>query len=59
MKDLNEKFAALSTNMSDILEQMGRGRVVSAAQLARLWTERNDAQNYVVLGDPVATLKFA
>jgi hypothetical protein len=59
MKDLNEKFAALSTNMSDILEQMGRGRVVSAAQLARLWTERNDAQNYVVLGDPAATLKFA
>jgi hypothetical protein len=29
------------------------------AGLARVWTERNDAQNYVVLGDPAAALKTA
>jgi hypothetical protein len=59
MKDFNEKYAALSANVSDILEQMGFGKLVPDAQLARLWTERNDAQNYVVLGDPAAALKVA
>jgi hypothetical protein len=59
MKDFNEKYAQLSANISEILEQMGFGKLVPDAQLARLWTERNDAQNYVVLGDPAATLKVA
>ncbi|MGZ3386280.1 MAG: C25 family cysteine peptidase [Isosphaeraceae bacterium] len=57
MKDFNEKYAALSANISDILEQIGVGKLIPDTQLARLWTERNDAQNYVVLGDPAATLK--
>jgi hypothetical protein len=57
MKDFNERYAALSTNISDVLEELGYGKVVSDIQLARLWTERNDAQNYVLLGDPAATLK--
>src|SRR5215211_2251444 len=59
MKDFNEKYAALSANISDILEMIGAGRVVSDAQIARLWTERNDAQNYVLLGDPAVTLKVS
>ncbi len=59
MKDFNEKYAALSANISDILEQIGFGKLIPDAQLARLWTERNDAQNYVVLGDPAAALKMA
>jgi len=59
MKDFNEKYAALSANVSDVLEQMGFGKLVPDTQLARLWTERNDAQNYVVLGDPAAALKVA
>jgi hypothetical protein len=57
MKDFNEKYAQLSVNVSEILEQIGFGKLVPDSQLARLWTERNDAQNYVVLGDPAATLK--
>jgi hypothetical protein len=59
MKDFNEKYAALSANISDILEKLGWGKVIPDAQLASLWTERNDAQNYVLLGDPAATLKIA
>jgi hypothetical protein len=59
MKDFNEKYAALSANISVILEQNGFGRPIPDTRLARLWTERNDAQNYVVLGDPAATLKVA
>ena len=56
MKDFNEKYAALSANLSDILEGVGFGDAVTAEQLAALWTERNDAQNYVVIGDPAASL---
>jgi hypothetical protein len=59
MKDFNEKYAQLSANISEILEQIGFGKLIPDTQLARLWTERNDAQNYVVLGDPAATLKLA
>jgi hypothetical protein len=59
MKDFNEKYAALSANISDILEKLGFGKMIPDAQLASLWTERNDAQNYVLLGDPAATLKTA
>lgn len=58
MKDFNEKYAALSANLGALLENIGFGDIAIAdADLARVWTERNDAQNYVVLGDPAAALK--
>lgn len=38
MKDFNEKYAALSTNLADVLEQVGFGKIIPDAQLARLWT---------------------
>jgi hypothetical protein len=57
MKDFNEKYAALSNSMLQVLDEIERGgKVVPDAELARLWTERNDAQNYVVLGDPASRL---
>jgi hypothetical protein len=57
MNDFNERYAALSTNVTDVLEELHYGMAIPDGQLARLWTERNDAQNYVLLGDPAATLK--
>ena len=49
--------ALLPTSLSDLLERIGfGGLVVPDAELARLWTERNDAQN-VVLGDPAAAAR--
>jgi hypothetical protein len=59
MKDFNERYAALSANALDLARQIGYGRVVPDAELAALWTERVDAQNYIVLGDPAAALKPA
>jgi hypothetical protein len=58
MRDFNEKYAALSANVSDVVRSIEfGGKVFEDAPLASLWTERNDAQNYVVLGDPAAALK--
>ena len=60
MKDFNEKYAALSANLASLLEELSyNDRPNLEAGLARVWTERNDAQNYVVLGDPAAALKTA
>jgi hypothetical protein len=60
MKDFNEKYAALSANLATLLEELSyNDQPILEAGLARVWTERNDAQNYVVLGDPAASLKTA
>jgi hypothetical protein len=54
------KYAALSANLASLLEELSyNDRPILEAGLARVWTERNDAQNYVVLGDPAASLKAA
>jgi hypothetical protein len=58
MKDFNDKFAALSTSLSNLLEEIQlAGKLVSDEELARLWAERNDSRNYVLLGDPAVALK--
>jgi hypothetical protein len=57
MKDFNERFAALATSLSSMLEQMGFGAQVSDFELASAWIERNDAEGYVILGDPAIQLR--
>jgi len=57
MKDFNERYAALSTNLSDIQEKIGFGMKVDDIVLASTWIERNDAEGYVVLGDPAVRLR--
>jgi len=59
MKDLNEKYAVLSANLAAVLEDMGWGARIPDEQLASLWLQRNDAQNYILLGDPAVRLKVA
>lgn len=60
MKDFNERFAALSARLSSLLEEIElTGKIVADEELAELWTERNDSQNYVLLGDPAVALKRA
>jgi hypothetical protein len=57
MKDFNERYAALSTNLSDIQEKIGFGMKVADSVLASTWIERNDAEGYVVIGDPAVRLR--
>jgi hypothetical protein len=57
VKDFNERYAALSTNLSSLLEEIGFGAQVTDDELFRTWIERNDAQNYAVVGDPAVRLR--
>ncbi len=58
MKDFNERFAFLSTNLSSLLEKLSFDPgVVSDKELAMNWIERNDAESYIVIGDPAARLR--
>jgi hypothetical protein len=51
------RSAALSAELLEILNEIRFGKKVSDADLIRLWTARNDARNYIVLGDPAVKLR--
>jgi hypothetical protein len=55
-KDFNERYAALSTDLASSLNKVGVGKQIPDAELASLWVERNDAQNYAIVGDPAVRL---
>lgn len=57
MKDFNERYAALSADLSRILEKASFGFTAPEDKLARLWVERNDAEGYYVVGDPAVRLR--
>jgi hypothetical protein len=56
-KDFSEKYATLSTELLGKLDDTQPGSRPSDEELAWTWIERNDAQNYVVLGDPAVRLR--
>lgn len=49
--------AALSAELTDLRSDLEFGKQVPARQIADLWIARNDARNYVVLGDPAVRLR--
>jgi hypothetical protein len=57
----NEKYAETSTGLLSLIEDMEEEAMPPdqiQSQLADLWICRNDAQNYIVIGDPAVRLKF-
>jgi hypothetical protein len=52
LKDFNERYAALSTNLGAMLEKKSFGLDIPDSDLASTWTSRNDAEAYVLFGDP-------
>ncbi|MFQ5859518.1 MAG: hypothetical protein ACE5LU_28300, partial [Anaerolineae bacterium] len=57
MKDFNERYALLSTDLSELLTDIHYGAQVSDKELTRQWTERNDAGGYAIIGDPAVRLR--
>ena len=57
-KDFSEKYASLSTELLSQLDETQPGQKPSDKDLAWTWIERNDAQNYVVLGDPAVRIRI-
>jgi hypothetical protein len=49
--------AALSFELADVRRNANYGARVSDKKLASLWVARNDARDYVVLGDPAVRLR--
>ena len=56
-KSFSERYAVLSSELLSYLDDSAAVTRPAAAELAACWAERNDAQNYVLLGDPAARLR--
>jgi hypothetical protein len=56
-KDFSDKYAALSAELLSQLDETQPGAKPSDSDLAWTWIERNDAQNYVMLGDPAVRVR--
>jgi hypothetical protein len=56
MEYFNDRYAALTTELESVRETISYGGTVDPAEVAGLWTARNDARNYVILGDPAVRL---
>ena len=58
MDAFNQRWAVLSINLSDVIKNRQVPDQVSDDELIAAWKARNDARNYVVLGDPAVRLNF-
>ena len=52
----NERYAEISTELADTLDEVQYGLRVDPIELAGKWTATNDSKNYVVLGDPAVRM---
>ena len=55
----NMAQGAVATRLIDVLENERFGLAIDPIDLSTLWLARNDARNYLVLGDPAVRLPFS
>ena len=58
VQEFNDKCATASVQLANLLEKAYAGRPVDESQLTTTWAERNDAEGYVVVGDPAVRLRI-
>jgi hypothetical protein len=52
----NDRYAALTTELEDEKDNLRYGAIPDPMGISGLWTAKNDARNYVILGDPAVRL---
>ncbi|HEY1292125.1 MAG TPA: hypothetical protein VGJ60_03445 [Chloroflexota bacterium] len=57
LRDQHDRGVHLSSSLLDTIARSRQTQQVDEAEVAQLWTERNDARAYIVLGDPAARLR--
>lgn len=53
----NIRWAAMSTELSELQNDLSRGADVPMKTLGNLWVARDDARNFMILGDPAVRLR--
>src|SRR5262249_30507137 len=56
LESLNQRYADLSSTLSDKLPDVRFGKQPDVAGLVGMWTANNDARSYMIVGDPAARL---
>jgi hypothetical protein len=56
MEYLNNRHAALSTQLESEKEDIAYGKMRDDVAISSLWTAKNDARNSVIIGDPAVRL---
>jgi hypothetical protein len=57
MRDFSQKYATVGNYLAGLLERAPYDKKVRPAELATAWVQRNDAEGYLILGDPAARLR--
>jgi hypothetical protein len=57
LKEFNDVFAASSVGLTNKIREKDGGVEISDREIAGLWLERNDAEGYVLMGDPAVCLR--
>jgi hypothetical protein len=58
VQEFNDKCATASVALANLLEKAYAGRPVDDVQLTMTWAERNDAEGYVLIGDPAVRVRI-
>jgi hypothetical protein len=53
----NRRWSVLGVELQGLVEEQAGGGMVAAANLANRWVARDDARNYLILGDPAVCLR--